>query len=249
MAESTVPNVLSARRPYALSMLPGLDGLRDILPKRSQRKRRLSVSTRKRDLPGHQRASPHGSRFKCICRKFNLCSRECRAQLLHHGWEFPAGTRVGFVRATFRIRGTGRRWPSWWVFRRMSNALLAFLVWLMLAEKWSVMRWLHQEPSSPCIASARRVSCPRTLKTIGGRSDTFPFARMRRLFMKRTARWAVGGIALLFACSTLVRPQQSPSTGGSSLTSPTAQLPHLVRFSGTMKDVNGNPLTGVVGEI
>jgi hypothetical protein len=105
----------------ALSMLPGLDRSRDILPKRSQRKRRLSVSMRKRDPPGHQRGSPHGSQFKCICRKFNLCSLECRAQLLRHGLEFPAGTRVGFAKAIDRTQGTGLGWQGWWVFRKESN--------------------------------------------------------------------------------------------------------------------------------
>src|SRR5208282_5469359 len=113
LAESTVPNVLSARRPNALSMLPDLDGSRDILPQRSQRNRRLSVSMRKRDLPGHRRASLHGSQVKHICRKFNPYSRECRAQLLRHGLEFPVGTRVGFAKATIRTRGIGRSWRNW----------------------------------------------------------------------------------------------------------------------------------------
>jgi hypothetical protein len=65
--------------------------------------------------------------------------------------------------------------------------------------------------------------------------------------MKRNARWMVSGAVLLLACVTAGWSQQNASAGGSSRTNSTPQLPRLVKFSGTLKDVSGNALTGIVG--
>src|SRR5580700_9882397 len=65
--------------------------------------------------------------------------------------------------------------------------------------------------------------------------------------MKRNARWMVSGAVLLLACVTAGWSQQNASAGGSSTTNSTPQLPRLVKFSGTLKDVSGNALTGIVG--
>jgi hypothetical protein len=55
----------------------------------------------------------------------------------------------------------------------------------------------------------------------------------------RIARVVVG--FLLLALSLV------PLTVAQTPTQTTSALPRLVRFNGTVKDLNGNPLTGVVG--
>jgi hypothetical protein len=65
--------------------------------------------------------------------------------------------------------------------------------------------------------------------------------------MKRNTRWAVWVAVLLLACSTLVPAQQNPNAESSSTTSATSQLPHLVKFSGTLTGVDGGLLNGKVG--
>jgi hypothetical protein len=64
--------------------------------------------------------------------------------------------------------------------------------------------------------------------------------------MERNAGWAVWLAVLLFASSNLVSSQQSPSVGGSSATRSISQLPRLVKFSGTLKAVEGSPLSGMI---
>src|SRR5580698_9173455 len=58
--------------------------------------------------------------------------------------------------------------------------------------------------------------------------------------MKLRIGWVVVG--LLSLVLSLV-----PLTFAQTPVQTAAALPHLVRFSGTVKDLNGNPLTGVVG--
>jgi trimeric autotransporter adhesin len=64
--------------------------------------------------------------------------------------------------------------------------------------------------------------------------------------MKRT-RSVMWGAVLLLTCATAVWSQQNANGAASPATGSTSQLPRLVRFSGTLKDVNGNPLSGVIG--
>jgi len=116
MQERTVLNVPSIAQPRGLSMLPALGALQDTPPKRSLKKRKLNVSTRKRDLLGQPRDSPPGSPITCIRREFNLCSRECRVQVSHHESECLVGMQARFGAATARIRGIGRLWRSWSMF-------------------------------------------------------------------------------------------------------------------------------------
>lgn len=61
--------------------------------------------------------------------------------------------------------------------------------------------------------------------------------------IRRTA-W---GVVLLLTCAIPVWSQQNATGAGSPASGSTSQLPRLVRFSGTLKDVNGNPLTGIIG--
>ena len=65
--------------------------------------------------------------------------------------------------------------------------------------------------------------------------------------MKTSLRWAMWGAVLGCVCSTSVFSQQNASPASGSVTSAAAQLPRLVKFSGTLKDINGNPLTTITG--
>ncbi len=56
--------------------------------------------------------------------------------------------------------------------------------------------------------------------------------------MKRYTTWSA---ILLLICTTALWSQQSADSTA------IAQIPHLVKFSGTLKDVNGNPASGTVG--
>jgi hypothetical protein len=64
-----------------------------------------------------------------------------------------------------------------------------------------------------------------------------------RLAMKTSLKYAMWGAVLVCVCSTSVFSQQN---GGSVIVA-AAQLPRLVKFSGTLKDSNGNPLTTITG--
>jgi hypothetical protein len=65
---------------------------------------------------------------------------------------------------------------------------------------------------------------------------------MRILTTKPNAiRWMVALCAVL----SFLSPMRAQQTG--SLSSAATALPRLVRFNGTAKDLNGNPLTGVIG--
>jgi hypothetical protein len=55
------------------------------------------------------------------------------------------------------------------------------------------------------------------------------------------------GAVLACACSTLVSSQENASPAIGSVTVAAAQLPRLVKFGGTLKDINGNPLTSITG--
>ena len=55
------------------------------------------------------------------------------------------------------------------------------------------------------------------------------------------------GAVLGCVCSTSVFSQQNASPASGSVTIAAAQLPRLVKFSGTLKDINGNPLTTITG--
>ncbi len=65
--------------------------------------------------------------------------------------------------------------------------------------------------------------------------------------MKTNLRRAMWGAVLACACSTLVSSQENASPAIGSVTVAAAQLPRLVKFGGTLKDINGNPLTSITG--
>ena len=65
--------------------------------------------------------------------------------------------------------------------------------------------------------------------------------------MKTSLRWAIWGAVLVCVCSTSVFSQQNVSPASGSVIVAAAQLPRLVKFSGTLKDSNGNPLTTITG--
>jgi len=65
--------------------------------------------------------------------------------------------------------------------------------------------------------------------------------------MKTSLRWAMWGAVLGCVCSTSVFSQQNAIPAAGSVTIAAAQLPRLVKFSGTLKDINGNPLTTITG--
>ena len=68
-----------------------------------------------------------------------------------------------------------------------------------------------------------------------------------RLAMKTSLRYAMWGAVLVCVCSTSVFSQQNVSPASGSVIVAAAQLPRLVKFSGTPKDSNGNPLTAITG--
>jgi hypothetical protein len=65
--------------------------------------------------------------------------------------------------------------------------------------------------------------------------------------MKTGLRRAMWGAVLVCVCSNLAFSQQNANPATSSLTVAAAQLPRLVKFSGTLKDINGSPLTSITG--
>src|SRR5579871_3961982 len=65
--------------------------------------------------------------------------------------------------------------------------------------------------------------------------------------MKTDLRCAMWGAVLVCVCSTLVFSQQNSSPASASGTIAAPQLPRLVKFSGTLKDINGSPLTTITG--
>ena len=65
--------------------------------------------------------------------------------------------------------------------------------------------------------------------------------------MKTNLRWAMWGAVLGCVCSTSAFSQQNAIPAAGSVTIAAAQLPRLVKFSGTLKDINGNPLTTITG--
>ena len=65
--------------------------------------------------------------------------------------------------------------------------------------------------------------------------------------MKTSLRFALWGAVLVCVCSTSAFSQQNVSPANGSVIVAAAQLPRLVKFSGTLKDSNGNPLTTITG--
>jgi hypothetical protein len=63
---------------------------------------------------GTNRSNRLGLRAKLFRNKSRGCSRTFQHLPFGDGLEFPAGTRVGFAKATARIRDTGRRWRNLW---------------------------------------------------------------------------------------------------------------------------------------
>ncbi len=62
----------------------------------------------------------------------------------------------------------------------------------------------------------------------------------------KNLRSALLGAVILIVAATAVWSQQNANGAAIPASGSTSQLPRLVRFSGTLKDVNGNPLTGVI---
>jgi hypothetical protein len=65
--------------------------------------------------------------------------------------------------------------------------------------------------------------------------------------MKTNLRYAMWRAVLVCVCSTPVFSQQNASPAIGSVTIAAAQLPRLIKFGGTLKDINGNPLTSITG--
>jgi len=67
--------------------------------------------------------------------------------------------------------------------------------------------------------------------------------------MKTNLKWAMWGavLVLVCVCSASVFSQQNASPANGSGTVAAAQLPRLVKFSGTLKDINGTPLSSMTG--
>ena len=86
---------LHAARKLVLNMWPRGDG------------------THKRARNGMHRGNQLGLRANCSRNKSSRYLRTFQHLRFGHGLEFPAGTRVGFVKATARIHGTGWRWRNW----------------------------------------------------------------------------------------------------------------------------------------
>jgi hypothetical protein len=64
----------------------------------------------------------------------------------------------------------------------------------------------------------------------------------------RLARFEVFIVLLLLSCVAIAQtPESTAATGSTSVPSSAQALPHFVRFNGTTKDLNGAPLTGMVG--
>ena len=65
--------------------------------------------------------------------------------------------------------------------------------------------------------------------------------------MKTNLRRAMSGAVFACVCSASVFSQQNVSPASGSVIVAAAQLPRLVKFSGTLKGNNGNPLTAITG--
>jgi hypothetical protein len=63
----------------------------------------------------------------------------------------------------------------------------------------------------------------------------------------KNLRSTVWGTVLLIISATAVWSQQNANSAVDQPAGSTSQLPRLVRFSGTLKDVDGRPLTGITG--
>ncbi len=63
----------------------------------------------------------------------------------------------------------------------------------------------------------------------------------------KNLRSAVLGTVFLIISASAVWSQQNANSAGDQPAGSTSQLPRLVRFSGTLKDVDGSPLTGITG--
>ena len=63
----------------------------------------------------------------------------------------------------------------------------------------------------------------------------------------KNLRSAVLGTVFLIISASAVWSQQNANSAGDQPAGSTSQLPRLVRFSGTLKDVDGTPLTGIAG--
>jgi hypothetical protein len=72
----------------------------------------LGPGTHRRVLHGIQPLNQIGSLLNFIRIRFNLSLRLCRVLLSHRKSAYRAGTPGAFRRATFRTRGTGRRWQN-----------------------------------------------------------------------------------------------------------------------------------------
>ena len=65
--------------------------------------------------------------------------------------------------------------------------------------------------------------------------------------MRRAHLWAWGGVVCLFCVAGLGAPQDQPAGDGSSAnSSAVAAVPRLIKFSGMLRDLTGQPLTGPV---
>ena len=65
--------------------------------------------------------------------------------------------------------------------------------------------------------------------------------------MKTSLKFALWGAVLGCVCSTSGFSQQNAIPASGSVIVAAAQLPRLVKFNGTLKDSNGNPLTTITG--
>ena len=119
----TVPSVTLTLQPSVSWRSREQDALLGIPRKRLPKKRQRTVSTRRRGLLGIPRSNRHGSRGRCFRKKFSQHLRTPQLRPSQSGLEFPAGTRVGFAKATARIRGIGRRWRSLLAFQRAGEQL------------------------------------------------------------------------------------------------------------------------------
>jgi trimeric autotransporter adhesin len=64
----------------------------------------------------------------------------------------------------------------------------------------------------------------------------------------KNVRGMVWGVTLLvLSCTTALWSQQNVDTAASAASAQTSQLPRLVKFSGTLTDLNGKALSGIVG--
>jgi hypothetical protein len=128
-SERTVRIVLSTVRAKGSSMHLESVAQRHAAPKLVQNTWPLGDGTQKQFLHGTNQCNPLGLPAKCSSNKSSRCSLAFQHPRFVHRSTFLAGTRLGFAKATARIRDIGLRWLVWLGSGREHSIVQMILNW------------------------------------------------------------------------------------------------------------------------